>query len=596
MASKVHVLCLAFAVACFPYTLGRLCDFQSGMCDWTQSGSDNYNWFRKYGQTSTSNTGPTYDKTYGSTGYGYYLYIEASNMSPNNVAVLLSPVFPHKNNRQIVCVRFWYNMYGYYMGILRVKRLLTSRNIGTGITLGSWSGQQTSPTNWLEANLCTSDPTSNFRIAFEATRGYSDTSDMAIDDVEIFVLPTEITLSDPTGLLPSTDAISYLVHGVDSQFTCQLPDIDPGASFTWTLGGRELTFASSTNGAGSGGLITSNSSLILTPTWSNHSELLHCQARNKQNHPGLSISATLDIKVPPTVITMYESTDNITQTNGTSFVIKGVESEFICEVPGTRPAVSIEWSLGSWNITANESTDVVGADGLTTSRSTVRLSTTWNHHGELLQCSASNIDNWPAVNASVTLDVTVCPRIHITTCPLTATTGSNSSFRCVSESSNPEPDLMWFRDEEEQVNPAQPEITDGDYGGRVTTLNFTTGVLTEEDDGALYTCCARGNAFCPRVCDACLMNVAFHLSDVKSDPGLSAGRAIAIILSVAIIVVIVAGVMRHRRSTTKRSQGCQPAEHTGPESGKSDEGRYAAVEAGKNTGVRMQVMPPAERK
>ncbi|XP_038064819.1 uncharacterized protein LOC119735185 [Patiria miniata] len=805
MASKTVVLLIAFAVAWFPHeALGRLCTFESGICDWTQSTADNYDWSRHRGSTSTSYTGPYYDKTYRNSN-GYYLYLESSSGWQGSNAVLLSPIFLHKNGRQTVCVHFWYNMYGSYMGTLKVKRIPTSGNLGQETVLRSWTGQQTDSRTWLEMELCTSDSTSNFRLAFEAVRGNGGRSDMAIDDVEIIVLPATITLSDPTGSLPSTDAVSYLVQGVESQFTCRVTDIDPGASFTWSLGGRELTFARSENGTVSGGLITSTSSLTLSPTWSNHGELLQCSASNKHNHPGLNITATLDIKVPPTVITLYESTDNITATNGTSFLIEGVEREFICEVPGARPAASITWILGSRNITANESTDVVGADGLTTSMSTVRLSPTWNHHGELLQCSASNIDDWPAVNASVTLDVKVLPtssamslydgtgtrlgqtldvdqgassnircevqgtrpavtfrwilngtlqqtthphpveadvglvnssdtwtftpsranhrqevicaaitaetqepipekavtldvigppdkpvvtgdktmeeglataltcradngfpddwslhwsyghvhdianitteplpsgnrfmftgvinitpkrndngktmtctariksctqhhtgafgplnvqfcprRVHITDCALTAVPGINASFSCFSESSNPESDLMWLRNDEEQVNPAESEITSGDYGGRVTTLNFTTGVMTEEDDGAVYRCCAKGNALCPRVCDACLMNVAYVKSN---DPGLSAGVGITTIVSVVSIVVIVAGVVYYRRSTTKRRQECKPAKHTGRETGNSDEERYAAVQDEKNTGICMQMVTSAE--
>ena len=44
------------------------CDFDSGLCSWTQvTGSDQYDWTRHNGSTSTSGTGPTGDHTTGRT-------------------------------------------------------------------------------------------------------------------------------------------------------------------------------------------------------------------------------------------------------------------------------------------------------------------------------------------------------------------------------------------------------------------------------------------------------------------------------------------------------------------------------------------------
>ncbi|EDO28246.1 predicted protein, partial [Nematostella vectensis] len=53
---------------------GFFCDFDHGTCGFVQSSSDNFNWIRNTGSTSTQNTGPSSD----TSGIGHYMYIETS--------------------------------------------------------------------------------------------------------------------------------------------------------------------------------------------------------------------------------------------------------------------------------------------------------------------------------------------------------------------------------------------------------------------------------------------------------------------------------------------------------------------------------------
>lgn len=48
---------------------GPSCDFEQGLCQYTQDTTDNFDWTRQVGSTSSSNTGPMNDHSYG-TRYG----------------------------------------------------------------------------------------------------------------------------------------------------------------------------------------------------------------------------------------------------------------------------------------------------------------------------------------------------------------------------------------------------------------------------------------------------------------------------------------------------------------------------------------------
>ncbi|KAM6901008.1 MAM domain-containing protein 2-like [Lycodopsis pacificus] len=148
------------------------CDFEAGLCGYTQDKqSDDADWEWRRGSTPTSYTGPRGDHT---TGLGYYLYVEASPMLPGESVRLLSR--PLRASRGPQCLRFYYHMYGSGTGQLGIHL----RKDGKDALLWQLSGEQSIA--WLRATVeYQSD--GQHQIVFEATRGSSVRSDIAIDDI-----------------------------------------------------------------------------------------------------------------------------------------------------------------------------------------------------------------------------------------------------------------------------------------------------------------------------------------------------------------------------------------------------------------------------
>ncbi|KAM9279244.1 IgGFc-binding protein [Morus bassanus] len=88
------------------HALSMSCTFDVDFCEWQQGISDNLDWIRHKGPTPTPNTSPSHDHT---SGDGYYVYLQGSNVLPGSVAHLVSPVCSSEGPH---CFRFWYHMYG----------------------------------------------------------------------------------------------------------------------------------------------------------------------------------------------------------------------------------------------------------------------------------------------------------------------------------------------------------------------------------------------------------------------------------------------------------------------------------------------------
>ncbi|XP_044190494.1 MAM domain-containing protein 2-like [Thunnus albacares] len=148
------------------------CDFEGGMCGYIQDKqNDAADWEWRRGPTPTSYTGPRGDHT---TGLGYYLHMEASPMLPGQSVRLLSR--PLRGSRGPQCLRFYYHMYGSGTGQLSVHL----NNNGEDVLLWQRSGEQSIA--WLRATVEYQSDRQH-QIVFEATRGSSVRSDIAIDDI-----------------------------------------------------------------------------------------------------------------------------------------------------------------------------------------------------------------------------------------------------------------------------------------------------------------------------------------------------------------------------------------------------------------------------
>ena len=96
--------------------------------------------------TSSADTGPTYDHTYG-TNYGRYMHIEASSPRvTGDKARLISRPYTQSetNGTSAECLTFYYHMFGYYMGTLNVYKVSGSDASGDNLGKPIWtkSGDQ----------------------------------------------------------------------------------------------------------------------------------------------------------------------------------------------------------------------------------------------------------------------------------------------------------------------------------------------------------------------------------------------------------------------------------------------------------------------
>ncbi|XP_022107186.1 macrophage colony-stimulating factor 1 receptor-like isoform X2 [Acanthaster planci] len=383
------------------------CTFEDGLCGWTQSTDDDSNWTLDSGGTPSSDTGPSIDKTIGST-IGTYCYYEATGRSEGDRAVLVSPVVARDIGRSPsnFCFSFWYSMYGLSMGTLNVYGVPINGSIDDGEVVFTRSGQQTtSSRTWLFQSICLSGPAPRFKVAFEAVRGSGYTSDIAIDDLVASVFSSVTVLFwDSTTIFPPVGGISHIVEGEDQSFLCQVVDLQQGASFRWTVDYQEVTPDRSSSLRDNSGLYTSTSVLTLPViTSARHGKVVQCHAQPTNQYP-LSTVATIYVKVPPkqSNLSLYDS-DGILGVSVS--VVEGAPKAFFCTVKLTRPAATIQWLLNE----ANQMTDTPpsgGSDGLMDTTSSWTLVPSRANHGQRVKCVASTPESEsPLPSVTVTLDV-----------------------------------------------------------------------------------------------------------------------------------------------------------------------------------------------
>uniref|UniRef100_A0A4W4FRJ6 MAM domain-containing protein n=2 Tax=Electrophorus electricus TaxID=8005 RepID=A0A4W4FRJ6_ELEEL len=150
------------------------CYFETGDCGYTQENEKKRdNWIRLRGQTPTSYTGPRGDHT---LGVGHFMYIEASHMLPGHSSQLASPEL--RGSSRLQCLTFFYHMYGSGTGVLSV---FLRQADGTKDRL-LWQRHGEQSISWMKA-MVDYDCFSRHKIIFEAVRGPSIRSDIALDDI-----------------------------------------------------------------------------------------------------------------------------------------------------------------------------------------------------------------------------------------------------------------------------------------------------------------------------------------------------------------------------------------------------------------------------
>lgn len=153
-------------------------DFESGLGNWTQSTSDDFDWTRQSRATSSTATGPN-----SAFAGSFYIYTEASfSNNPSKTAILNGPCF-NLNTCGTPIVNFRYHMYGIDMGILYLE-VETTPSSGAWTTIWSMAGDQGDIWKFVSVGLGAYAGTT-IKLRFRGLTGSGFESDMAIDDVNI---------------------------------------------------------------------------------------------------------------------------------------------------------------------------------------------------------------------------------------------------------------------------------------------------------------------------------------------------------------------------------------------------------------------------
>ena len=163
---------------------GWSCNFDGGLCGMTQLQGDDFDWVRKSGYTPSAMTGPTHDVS----GNGYYMFIEASSpQKTNDAARLQTPKFPTDTD---YCLSFHYHMWGNVtdmpQAVGQMNVIYTSKDGNQPATWKKVFGKRDDQgKSWHEAKIPInpSRSTPEFSLVFEAVRGYSYRSDIALDEI-----------------------------------------------------------------------------------------------------------------------------------------------------------------------------------------------------------------------------------------------------------------------------------------------------------------------------------------------------------------------------------------------------------------------------
>lgn len=178
------------------FTVGTPGTFQNG---WTTNSLGNFPWNVNSGTTTSPNTGPTIDHTFGNAS-GKYVYSEASgsNLS-GTVAILESPCY-NFINANTARVSFWYHMYGAGITSLTMDVLYN----GSWITnVKSINGQQqtSNAASWLQTTVNLDNYVGgSIKLRFNVVHAGDYRCDVALDDISVYEAVPPVN-DDPCGAI-----------------------------------------------------------------------------------------------------------------------------------------------------------------------------------------------------------------------------------------------------------------------------------------------------------------------------------------------------------------------------------------------------------
>lgn len=165
------------SITSFPYTES----FETDFGGWEQVTTDDFDWTRNSGGTTSWNTGPS-----AAADGSFYAYTESSWPNyPGKISILTSPCFD-LTSQSDPTLSFQYHMYGAEMGKLELE--VTDDN---GLTWASlWAEKNDQGNEWFTATVDLSAyEGSVIQLRYYGTTSISYTSDMAIDNIKITTLP-----------------------------------------------------------------------------------------------------------------------------------------------------------------------------------------------------------------------------------------------------------------------------------------------------------------------------------------------------------------------------------------------------------------------
>jgi len=197
------------------------------------SAGDDRDWEVQSGNTPSNQTGPDTDYT---TGTGRYVYLETTNGSSGATAFLESPVIDLTGESEAF-MQVAYHMYGAAMGELAFDLQV---NGGGWITnaLPVLSGQQSADgTDWKLVQLdLSSHLPATVQFRFRATKGSSFTSDIALDNFEVFK-PLNLTAETPVIV---AQPLSQQVEEEDPVYFSVVARSYPAAGYQWYKDGTPI--------------------------------------------------------------------------------------------------------------------------------------------------------------------------------------------------------------------------------------------------------------------------------------------------------------------------------------------------------------------
>ncbi|XP_022104742.1 MAM and LDL-receptor class A domain-containing protein 1-like [Acanthaster planci] len=134
---------------------------------------DQFDWTRQSGQTPTAGTGPMYDHTFGQDKIGRYMYIEASNHTAGDKAILDALKF-YKMEGSACKLEFYYHSLGSNLGQLNVA-------VSDQVNQVPLTSQDV----WKKHEIDLKNVAGPYKITFEGVVGNGPQGDIAIDDISL---------------------------------------------------------------------------------------------------------------------------------------------------------------------------------------------------------------------------------------------------------------------------------------------------------------------------------------------------------------------------------------------------------------------------